>query len=123
MSEPVNPILLPPAENAGQEGQWLKASLKTWLDKEFLPEPINETIADRAAQVFVRQRMEGENDVGSLVMAIVTEMQAFDFSKSFYSEFAIANAVSDLLLDSMGIERCCGRQTTHSPQRYHDDSI
>jgi len=53
--------------------------------------------------------MEGENDLGSLVIAILTEMQAFDFSKSFYSEFAIANAVSDLLLDSLGIDRCCGQ--------------
>jgi len=52
--------------------------------------------------------MEGENDVGSLVIAIVTEMQAYDFSKSFYGEFAIANAVSDLLLESLGIDKCCG---------------
>ncbi len=66
-------------------------------------------IAQRAAQIYVRQRMEGENDVGSLVIAIVTEMESFDFSKSFFGEFAIANAVSDLLLDSLGIERCCGR--------------
>jgi hypothetical protein len=53
--------------------------------------------------------MEGENDVGALVIAIVTEMQAFDFRESFYSEFAIANAVSDLLLESLGIDRCCGQ--------------
>jgi hypothetical protein len=52
--------------------------------------------------------MEGENDLGSLVIAILTEMQGFDFSKSFYSEFAIANAVSDLLLKSLGIDSCCG---------------
>jgi hypothetical protein len=53
--------------------------------------------------------MEGENDLGSLVIAIVTEMQSFDFSKSFFGEFAIANAVSDLLLDSLGIDHCCGQ--------------
>jgi hypothetical protein len=73
-----------------------------------LPEPVNGAIAHRAAQVFQRQRMEGENDLGSLVIAIVTEMQSFDFSKSFYSEFAVANAVSDLLLSSLGIDSCCG---------------
>ncbi|MEB3827137.1 hypothetical protein [Phormidium sp. CCY1219] len=108
MSEPIKPIVLPPAENALQEGQWLKKSLHDWLDREFIPEPVNAHIAERAAQIFVRQRMEGENDLGSLVIAIVTEMQSFDFSKSFYGEFAIANAVSDLLLDSLGIDRCCG---------------
>ena len=105
----VRPIILPPAKNAPQEGEWLQKSLHQWLDTEFLPEPVNREIARRASQIFVRQRMEGENDVGSLVIAIVTEMQAFDFSKSFYGEFAVANAVSDLLLDSLGIEKCCGQ--------------
>ena len=97
----IPPITLPTAQNPQQEGEWLQASLQRWLDTEFLPEPVNQQIAERAAQIFVRQRMEGENDVGSLVIAIVTEMQAFDFSKSFYGEFAIANAVSDLLLESL----------------------
>ena len=110
MTQPLPPVTLPPARNPQQEGQWLQQVLQRWLDKEFLPEPVNQQIAQRATQIFVRQRMEGENDVGSLVVAIVTEMQAFDFSKSFYGEFAIANAVSDLLLDSLGIEdRCCGQ--------------
>jgi hypothetical protein len=108
MTEAIPPITLPPTNNPDLEGQWLQENLLRWLDTEFLPEIVNQKIAHRAAQIFVRQRMEGENDLGSLVIAIVTEMQAFDFSKSFYGEFAIANAVSDLLLDSLGIDRCCG---------------
>ncbi|MDJ0517134.1 MAG: hypothetical protein QNJ74_13065 [Trichodesmium sp. MO_231.B1] len=109
MAEPIKAITLPTAQNPQQEGQWLKTSLNQWLNQEFIPEKVNEDIANRAAQIFVRHRMEGENDLGSLVIAIITEMQAFDFSQSFYGEFAIANAVSDLLLDSLGIERCCGQ--------------
>ena len=109
MSELIRPISLPPATDALQEGEWLQQTLHRWLDAEFIPEPINQQIAHRAAMVFVRQRLEGENDLGSLVIAIVTEMQAFDFSQSFYSEFAIANAVSDLLLQSLGINSCCGQ--------------
>jgi hypothetical protein len=108
MADPIPPITLPPPQDANREGEWLQDALKNWLDQEFLPEPVNERIAQQASQVFVRQRLEGENDVGALVIAIVTEMQAFDFSRSFYSEFAVANAVSDLLLDSLGIDRCCG---------------
>ncbi|MGD1702527.1 hypothetical protein [Dapis sp. BLCC M229] len=109
MAEPIQAITLPTAQNPQEEGQWLKTSLHIWLNQEFIPEKVNEDIANRAAQIFVRHRMEGENDLGSLVIAIITEMQAFDFSQSFYGEFAIANAVSDLLLDSLGIERCCGQ--------------
>lgn len=109
MSEPIPPITLPPSQNPQQEGQWLQNTLLEWLDREFIPEPVNQDIAQRAAQIYVRQRIEGENDLGSLVIAIITEMQAFDFSKTFFSEFAIANAVSDLLLQSLGIDRCCGQ--------------
>jgi len=108
MTDPIPPVELPPLRDPEREGQWLQHALHTWLDREFLPEPANRDIAARAAQIFVRQRLEGENDLGSLVVAIVTEMQAFDFSDSFYGEFAIANAVSDLILDSLGVDRCCG---------------
>jgi hypothetical protein len=106
--KPIPPITLPPIDNCDREKQWLKEALHKWLDREFIPEIINEKIAERASEIFVRQRLEGENDLGSLVIAIVTEMQAFDFTHSFYSEFAIANAVSDLILDSLGIDKCCG---------------
>lgn len=109
MAEPIPPITLPPMREPQKEGEWLRLVLHQWLDQEFIPEAVNEKIATRAAQIYVRQRLEGENDLGSLVIAIVTEMQAFDFRESFYSEFAIANAVSDLILDSLGIDRCCGQ--------------
>lgn len=111
MAEPIKAVTLLPAENPQQEGEWLQTALHQWLDQEFIPEAINAQIAAQAAQVFVRQRMEGENDLGCLVIAIVTEMQAFDFSRSFFSEFAVANAVSDLILESLGINnRCCGQE-------------
>ncbi len=109
MSEPVQPVTLPPAQYPQQEAQWLKVSLQEWLDREFIPEPVNQQISHRAAQVYLRQRIEGENDLGALVVAILTEMQGFDFSRSFFSEFAIANAVSDLILKSLGIDSCCGQ--------------
>lgn len=108
MAQPIPAITLPDVQNPQQEKEWLRTNLNQWLDEEFLPEPVNVTIAERAAQIYLRQRLEGENDLGSLVVAIVTEMQAFDFSKSFYGEFAIANAVSDIILASLGIDSCCG---------------
>ncbi len=107
-TQPIPPVTLPPIRNPQQEKEWLQVALQNWLNQEFIPEQVNETIAQRAAQIFVRQRLEGENDLGSLVIAIVTEMQAFDFTESFFSEFAVANAVSDLILDSLGIDHCCG---------------
>jgi hypothetical protein len=108
MTVPIQSITLPPSTDPEGESLWLQEALQQWLNKEFLPEPVNDVIAYRAANVYRRQRMEGEDDVGSLLMAILTEMQGFDFSKSFYSEFAVANAVSDLLLNQfLGLNSCC----------------
>jgi hypothetical protein len=109
MTKPIESITLLPATDPLREGAWLRSALQNWLDREFIPEAVNSTIASRAAQIYIRQRMEGENDLGALVMAIVTEMQGFNFTESFFGEFAVANAVSDIILESLGIDnRCCG---------------
>ena len=108
MTQPIQSLTLPPTQDIDAESEWLSRELQAWLDAEYLPEPVNTVIAQRAANVFKRQRIEGENDIGCLLMAILTEMQSFDFTKSFYSEFAVANAVSDLLLQKIGINPCCG---------------
>ena len=71
MTESIPPIILPPPQNAMLEGVWLRQRLHQWLDQEFIPEAINQKIAERAAQIFVRQRMEGENDLGSHRDAVV----------------------------------------------------
>lgn len=107
MAEPIPPITLPPVDDVGQERQWLESTLHEWLDREFLPEAVNAQIARQAAQAYMRQRMEGENDLGSLVVAIVTEMRGFDFTESFFGEFAVANAISDLLMCRLGVDPCC----------------
>ncbi|TAF52206.1 MAG: hypothetical protein EAZ61_08770 [Oscillatoriales cyanobacterium] len=107
-AQPIPAIELAPLDDPELERRWLQQALQNWLDSEYLPEAINGQIADRATSIYLRQRLEGENDLGSLVVAIVTEMQAFDFSKSFYGEFAIANAVSDLLTERLKLDRCCG---------------
>lgn len=104
----IEPITLPPVVDIQVEGGWLRQKLQQWLDQEFIPEAINAQIADRCAQIFMRQRLEGETDLGELVMAIVMEMKGFNFTESFYSEFAVANAVSDLVLESLGFDTCCG---------------
>ncbi|NJN60882.1 MAG: hypothetical protein HC795_04530 [Coleofasciculaceae cyanobacterium RL_1_1] len=106
--QPIPAIELAPLVDPEPERHWLQQALLRWLDDEYLPEAINAQIADRAASIYIRQRLEGENDLGSLLVAIVTEMQAFDFSKSFYGEFTIANAVSDLLTERLKLDRCCG---------------
>lgn len=107
MNPPIPAITLPICPDWPAEADWLEAALGEWLDQEYLAESVNAEIAQRAAKVYLRQRLEGEHDLGGLVIALVTELQQFDFSKSFYSEFAVANAVSDLLMQRLGIDPCC----------------
>ncbi len=103
-------VTLPIADQADQEAAWLQGRLHRWLDEQFIPEAVNGAIAQRAAQIFLRQRMEGETDMITLVMAMVTELEQYDFSKSFFGNFTVANAVSELVMESMGIDsRCCGQ--------------
>ena len=109
MDVPINPIILPPANNPEKEKNWLQKSLHKWLNEEFITEEINRDIAERTAQVFMRQRMEGENDLGCLMIAIIIEMKSFDFSESFYGELEIANAVSYLLVKSLDFDNYCGQ--------------
>lgn len=103
-------VALPIADHPEQEGEWLKERLHRWLDAQFIPEAVNADIAQRASQIFVRQRLEGETDMITLVMALVTELESYDFSTSFFGNFTVANAVSELVMESIGIDsRCCGQ--------------
>jgi hypothetical protein len=103
-------VTLPIADQADQEAAWLQDRLHRWLDEQFIPEAVNGDIAQRAAQIFLRQRLEGETDMITLVMAMVTELEQYDFSKSFFGNFTVANAMGELVMESMGIDsRCCGQ--------------
>jgi hypothetical protein len=103
-------VTLPIADQPEQEGAWLRDRLHQWLDAQFIPEAVNGDIARQASQIFVRQRMEGETDLITLVIALVTELEGYDFSKSFFGNFTVANAVSELVMESIGIDsRCCGQ--------------
>ncbi len=107
--DPIPSVTLKMADYPEQEGQWLQERLHHWLDEQFIPEDVNGEISRRAAQIFMRQRMEGENDLITLVLALVTELEGYDFSQSFFGNFAVANAVGELVLESLGISGCCGQ--------------
>lgn len=109
MADPIPPLTLPGPDDLETERLWLQAGLQDWLDGEYLPEPANATIASQTARLYLRHRLEGENDLGSLVVALAEDLQGEDFSQSFYGPFAVANHVAALWLDRLGIEPCCGR--------------
>lgn len=96
-------IWLPPVTDIEAEGQWLRGQLLAWLDREFLAEAIHPAIAERAAQVYIRQRLEGEDLVSAIHIALLAELRHFDFAMSACSEFVVANAIAEILLAKLDI--------------------
>ncbi|UFP94197.1 hypothetical protein [Gloeobacter morelensis] len=94
----VQDIWLPPATDVESERRWLAGALLAWLDREFLAEAIHPHIAERAASIYARQRMEGEDLLASIHVVLLAEMRHDDYAMTACSEFVVANAVAELLI-------------------------
>lgn len=87
--------LLPP--NALQESEWLRASLHKWLDDEYCPEPANVEISKVAAQSYYKSLLEGETDLGEILLRMVKALESVSFQESFHGVFSSANAAVHLI--------------------------
>lgn len=103
-TEPVEDgVILPtlPGEQLAEERDWLQKEITNWLDTEWeqgSPQPIHSEIGQRAAQIYYRLRMEGENDLTSILFALGGGLETMDFSRAFVGPWNVANKVSELLL-------------------------
>jgi hypothetical protein len=100
----IQDVTLPAVFEIASECRWLEQELLGWLDQEFLAEPLHAKVATRATQIYARQRLEGENLVMAIHIALLAELRHFNFGNTALSEFVIANAVADLLLSHFGEE-------------------
>lgn len=93
---------LPDTASLQEESKWLSQQLTDWLDAEWRqgePQPIHQKIGERTAQIYARQRMEGQDDLSSVLIAIGSELEGMDFSSAFVGPWNIANKTSELLLE------------------------
>lgn len=104
--EPVEDgVELPPVksrQDLDEETEWLETQLREWLDREWQqgePQPIHAEIGLRTAQLYRRQRMEGENDLSSVLLAIGSELEGMDFTDAFVGPWNIANKTAEFLLE------------------------
>eukprot|EP00897_Mesotaenium_endlicherianum_P010296 jgi/Mesen1/9295/ME000060S08732 len=82
---------------AKQEADWLRSNLHQWLDNEYCPEAANEEISARCSRVFYRCLLEGQREVGEILMEMVGDLASFSFKQSFHGQFSSANAAIDLI--------------------------
>lgn len=110
--QPVEPGVqlapLPDLDALDAQCAWLAGAVTQWLDEEWQTAEncyVHERIGFAAARIYGRQRMEGENDLSGVLLAIANEMQAFDMSEAFVGPFNVANKVSELLLHHCSVGR------------------
>lgn len=94
----IQDVVLPAVADIASECRWLEQALLVWLNHEFLVEPMHAQVAAYATQIYASQRLEGENLVMAIHIALLAELRHFNFGCTALSEFVIANAVADLLL-------------------------
>ncbi|GJP33205.1 hypothetical protein CLOM_g17761 [Closterium sp. NIES-68] len=90
-------------EVAQREAEWLRESLKAWLDNEYCPEPANVGISDRCAKVYYRCLVNQEREIAQILMQMVYDLESFSFKESFHGPFSSANAAVALISDRAAI--------------------
>lgn len=104
-----------------KQSAWLQDSLTQWLDSEWKQserQPVHEEIGHRTGMIYSRQRMEGEDDLSSVMLAIGSELEGMDFSHAFVGPWNVANYAAELLL-----EHCAGDRIKWKPSFPKADDV
>lgn len=87
-----------------------------------LQEPHKE-LGLRAAEKCTSMRLEGCEDMGSLVMGVAADLIEFDFSDTFVNAFEVANKCSEILMMREGYEVCCINKDDMSRQARYEEMV
>ena len=99
--------------------EWVSGMVTFWLDEEWeRGAAINADIGRAAAESYAkcvesRARLEAETGevddeaFQRMVMALASDLLAFDFNDSFVSAFEVANKVIEMLMLRQGVDVCC----------------
>eukprot|EP01025_Chloroclados_australasicus_P040513 TRINITY_DN4233_c2_g1_i3.p6 TRINITY_DN4233_c2_g1~~TRINITY_DN4233_c2_g1_i3.p6 ORF type:complete len:172 (-),score=23.28 TRINITY_DN4233_c2_g1_i3:1151-1666(-) len=105
--ENVKSIVLPAYVDLEEEKQWIAGQIQQWLDDEWTPLDIHAQVGEAASQAYGTMREQGEDEIASVLLGMGQQLLAFDYRDTFVNAFDVANKVSDLLMQRMGIEVCC----------------
>ncbi|KZV45585.1 hypothetical protein F511_27195 [Dorcoceras hygrometricum] len=88
---------LDPAK-ASEESEWLRVTLKKWLDDEYCPEETNVEISKVAASSLNTSLLEKRDDLGEILLKMAAELESISYQDSFHGAFSSANAAMDLII-------------------------
>ena len=93
----------------GAEGGLAPAArVRHWALTDCLSTPAP-CLRKEVARVFANARLEGCHEIQDVLVALTTELQAFDFYDSFTDAFSVSNKCVELLMMRAGID--CGCST------------
>jgi hypothetical protein len=89
-----------------KEGKYLSASIKQYLDDEFIKQDIHSIIGDAVGAVYIAERRKGVSDLGDMLLRMGGALESLDMKEAFVGPWDVANKVADLLMFRMGRELC-----------------
>ena len=105
------------------EVKYLAGMLKLWLDDEWSIQEPHAALGLQAAEKCVAMRLEGCEEMGSLVMGIAQDLLSFDFSDTFVNSFEVANKTSEILMMKEGYEVCCLSKEDETRQARYEEMV
>lgn len=101
-----NGVNLSSLTNFESEGEYLRASIKKWLDVEYIEQDVHAQLGEEVSRIYMDRRSNGVNDLGELLMDIGTALESFDMGDAFVNGWDVANRASDFLMLRMERELC-----------------
>ncbi|PNH12945.1 hypothetical protein TSOC_000061 [Tetrabaena socialis] len=90
---------------------FLSTALSTWLDEEWTVLPEHQRLGKAAAEAYVALRRGGDDDMGSVVLSLASELLRPELSAAFHASFTgpfdVANKLVEMVMMRDGCDVCC----------------
>ncbi len=67
----------------------VSTQIRTWLDEEWTPLAVHAEVGEAAAKALIRMRLDGEVEMGSIVLGLGSELLSFNFRETFTGAFEV----------------------------------
>mmetsp|Transcript_6286 Transcript_6286/g.13831 ORF Transcript_6286/g.13831 Transcript_6286/m.13831 type:complete len:203 (-) Transcript_6286:529-1137(-) len=90
-----------------EERRWVAAQVTAWLNEEWTPLDVHTALGNAAADAYCSLRVQGENEMGSILLGLSSQLMSFDFFDTFTDPFEVSNKVVELVMMRSGCDVCC----------------
>ena len=87
------------------------------------PQEPHKDLGLKAAEKCTAMRLEGCEEMGTLVMGVANDLMDFDFSDTFVNAFEVANKCSEILMMREGYEVCCISKEDETRQARYEEMV